>query len=197
MARTSTLVASSVEARLWVLESEAAIRRLVARHHWNNDAGSETGEMPPWHDIVASAATAAQAAGLKSAAGASWRGKGLSSAWPQNEAGFIDCPKTPRQMYMPRMMHFLTNEDIQVDGETAVGRWYCFEPAVVSIRDELQAIWIVGRIACNFDYAGGAWQYRDVEYEEVFSTRFGGEGWLDEPHIQYGPFAVEGSMRHG
>ncbi|WP_165867637.1 nuclear transport factor 2 family protein [Mesorhizobium sp. DCY119] len=183
-----------MEERLWILESEAAIRRLVARHHWNNDAGSETGEMPPWHDIVASTKMAAPAAGVKPAA--SWRGKGLSPAWPQSKTGFIDCPDTPRQMYMPRMMHFLTNEDIKVDKETATGRWYCFEPAVVNVRDRLQAIWIVGRITCNFDFEGGAWQYRDVEYEEVFSTSFSGEGWLAEPHIQYGPLAVEGSPRH-
>jgi SnoaL-like domain len=180
-----------MEERLWVLESEAAIRRLVARHHWNNDAGSETGEMPPWHDVEAPA-RAASPAGATSAARAAWRGKGLSPAWPQDEVGFIDCPNIRRQKYMPRMMHFLTNEYIQVDGRTAIGRWYCFEPAVVNISGKLEAIWIIGRIACSFDCLDGAWEYRDVEYEEVFSTSFGGEGWLAEPHVQYGPLAVEG-----
>lgn len=173
-------------ARLERLEAESEIRRLVSTYHWVNDTGSASGAMPGWTDLTVPAGDGTSQARLKDlqvTGGAAWSGLGLSAAWPSS-AGVAADDGTPRPEYMPRMLHFLTNEWLEVDGDTARGRWYCWEPAIVHIGGDPRAILIAGRLRCEFQRENGIWRYAATEFEEVFSTPYPAPGW---DHVPYGP----------
>ncbi|WP_190815837.1 nuclear transport factor 2 family protein [Saccharopolyspora pogona] len=172
--------------RLEKLEAESEIRRLVSTYHWFNDAGSASGAMPAWADLTVPAADGTSSAvlhELQVAGGAAWSGRGLSAAWP-GYPGIATDDGTPRPEYMPRMMHLFTNEWIEVDGDTARGRWYCWEPAIVHIGAEPRAVLIAGRVRCEFRRADGTWRFSAIEFEEVFSTPYPGPRC---GHVPYGP----------
>lgn len=175
--------------RLLQLEAESEIRRLVSEYHWVNDAGSSTGRMPSWTDLQDPAAdgTAAEILGDKQVAGGmKWSGQGLSNAWP-HLGGVAYDDRTPRPDYMPRMFHMLTNEWLEVDGMSARGHWYCWEPAVVITDGAPIAVIIAGRIRCQFTREVDGWRFAASDYEEVLSTPFPGGGWLETGAVPYGP----------
>ncbi|GAA2712893.1 nuclear transport factor 2 family protein [Micromonospora olivasterospora] len=178
-------------ARVDRLESESEIRRLMASYQRVNDAGSASGVMPAWGDLDVPAGDGTareQLDTLRSEHGCTWTGVGLSpEGWPHHDGVAVD-QGVPRPDYMPRMMHFLTNERIEVhDDHTATGSWYCWEPAVVQIDGAPTPILIVGRADQRFVREHGRWLLAHVDFEEVFSTTFNGPGWVAQPHVAYGP----------
>lgn len=176
------------------LEAEAELRRLVSSYHRINDAGSASGTMPAWDDLSVAGADGTSGDLLREmqiSGGAGWTGRGLSAAWPHEDGAALD-DGTLRPEYMPRMLHMLMNEHIEVHGSTATGSWYCWEPAVVIVEDEPRAVFIVGRTNYEFTNDSGAWLVSSIEYEELFSTSVPGGGWVREPHVLYGPAQASG-----
>ncbi len=78
---------------------------------------------------------------------------------------------------LPFSIHYLTNGRIQVDGETARGQWYFFEPC--TFRGTVP-LWTAGHYDNDFAVEDGVWKIRHLRLRSFFSTRFD-RGWVDEP----------------
>lgn len=192
---------NAVLRRLHVLEAESEIRRLMSDNQWHSDAGSDDGAMPDWGDLHPTTATPPGSAtnGRRSAwasEGPAWRGTGLRGGGfdgfdDVRGADFVRFGAT-RPEWMPKMFHCLTNESISVDLDagTAVGRWYSWEAATVTVDDSPLPVWIAGRYVIDFMLEDDAWRIALMHFEEVFSTPFDSSGWVEHPHVRYGPLAV-------
>lgn len=65
-------------------------------------------------------------------------------------------------------IHFATNEVIEVDGDTATGEWYLWQPMVVKAGQ--QAMWLHGKYSDTYVRENGDWLYKSLKLEvEVFS----------------------------
>ncbi|WP_432991926.1 nuclear transport factor 2 family protein [Dactylosporangium sp. CA-233914] len=179
----------ALESRIQHLEAEAAVRRLVADYQWRNDAGSDSGTTPPWDRPEQPPADPAGLERYRSQEGMSWSGLGLSAMWPRDQNGAAVDDGTPRSRYMPRMLHFLTNEQIRVDGDRAEGKWYCWETATVRTTEGLTALFIAGRMTYSFRREAGEWRLSGAQFEEIFSTPAAAPDWLASTHFPYGPLA--------
>lgn len=183
----------ALEHRLEILEAEAAIRRLMSSHQWVSDTGSSGSHTPDWSTSSADEPKEPDGRAAHWAKGGTWRGSGLSS----NFEGFTEGAEGPgvpaksspsRSAWIPRMMHFLTNEHIQVHSSTkATGRWYSWEAATVRLDDDYKAVWIAGRYNCEFIKESGDWKIREQRFQEVFSTPVESNGWTETAHVAFGP----------
>ncbi|SNQ45417.1 conserved hypothetical protein [Frankia canadensis] len=70
--------------------------------------------------------------------------------------------------------HFLTNENITVDGDRAVGRWKLLQ-ACNAGRD--RAFWQAGAYVDDFERRDGIWKFSHLRLALDFRTPFD-EGWL-------------------
>lgn len=179
--------------RLDILEAEGAIRRLIADHQWVSDSGSRGSRIPDWSTAAPEEPEDPQGRAAHWAEGGMWVGAGLShnfEGFTHGHEGPDADPGSspPRPSWLPRMMHFLTNERIQIDSPTtANGRWYSWEAATARLGDGFQPIWIAGRYECEFIKEGDDWKIKTQGFQEVFSTPFDSSGWIDNAHVPYGP----------
>lgn len=178
-------------ARVERLEAEAEIRRLVSAHQWASDAGTETTDIPDWTQPPVPENPEGRS--RRWATNGMWRGSGLPPAFDGHTStgsSFIG-GVAPRTKWMPHMMHFLTNEFIQITGpSSAFGRWYSWEAATALVDGEELAIWAAGRYEIKFVKERGAWRFLDMHFQEIFTTPFDGAGWTSQPHVNYGPGQV-------
>jgi hypothetical protein len=75
--------------------------------------------------------------------------------------------------------HFLTNESITVDGDTAVGSWAFLQTGINKGR----AVWIAGRYRNDFLRSNGAWRIHHLRVESYFATPYE-DGWAKTPFAQ-------------
>jgi SnoaL-like domain len=179
--------------RLDILEAEGAIRQLIADHQWVSDSGSTGSGIPDWSTALPEEPEEPQGRAAHWASGGMWEGSGLS----RNFAGFTHgdegpdaAPATapPRTSWLPRMMHFMTNERIRVESVTsATGRWYSWEAATARLGEGYEAIWIAGRYECEFIKVGDHWKIKTQRFQEVFSIPVDSKGWIESAHVAYGP----------
>jgi hypothetical protein len=149
-------VITRLERRLDQLESADQIRRLKARYmQWCDDRrGVDIGSLF-WEDGV-------------------WEGAGASTAGTTTGAEAI------AQMFAvspPRLtftVHYLTNESIEVDGDSATGAWKLLEPC--TFRDEV-ALWQGGRYEDVFERRDGEWRFSRLKLFLEYRTPYE-EGWL-------------------
>jgi SnoaL-like domain len=184
---------SALEQRLEILEAEAAIRRLIADHQWVSDTGSSGSRIPDWSTWSPEQPEEPDGRAAHWAQGGVWRGSGLSSGFE----GFTEDSEGPglppstapgRSSWIPRMMHFLTNERIRVESSTtASGRWYSWEAATVRLGNVFKAVWIAGRYDCGFVKDGDDWKIKTQNFQEVFSTPVESSGWTEIAHVEFGP----------
>jgi ketosteroid isomerase-like protein len=88
--------------------------------------------------------------------------------------------------------HLLGTESIEVNGDTADGRWLCFEPATLKQEDGTEAaVWIMGRYTCEFSRQNGAWKVRTVQFDGVFCTPYE-KGWGKERFTSIAPVPAKG-----
>ena len=86
--------------------------------------------------------------------------------------------------------HLLGTESIEVDGDSADGTWLCFEPATLQgPGDGREAVWIMGRYACEFRRVDGKWRVRTVQYEGIFCTPYD-KGWAEQRFVTIHPSAA-------
>lgn len=183
---------AELERRLTSLEDESQIRRLMSRHQRLSDDTYSGDWATVWGDSARLTGVDFAATAVPSGLPATWEGRGLSEhgfgAEPQvgkeESVEFSD----GRQVWMPRMLHHLTNEHIDVVGEReATGHWYSWEAAIVLLDEEYIPVWIAGRFRVDFDKSAGEWRIAKIRFEEVFSAHAGSGDWVNEAHVQYGP----------
>lgn len=75
--------------------------------------------------------------------------------------------------------HYLTNESIEVDGDSAIGRWYLFEP--LTHRGE-QAYWMGGWYEDRFERRDGLWRFAHLRLSVTFRTPFD-VGWAAQQRV--------------
>lgn len=86
--------------------------------------------------------------------------------------------------------HLLGTESIEVEGDAASGSWLCFEPATLrGAGDRREAVWIMGRYACEFRRTAGRWKVRTVRYDGIFCTPYD-KGWTTERFVSIAPGAA-------
>jgi hypothetical protein len=78
-------------------------------------------------------------------------------------------------------MHMVMNPVIEVKGDTAVGRWYIFEP--VTFADGKKAGWLAGYYHDDFVKVKGEWKYKHLRFRQYLSTPFS-EPWSN---TKFGP----------
>jgi hypothetical protein len=132
--------------RLDVLESEAAIRRLMAQHLDARDLGK---------------GSCTHIARLFSADGI-WEGVGRLAEVLGSHQG-RDAIAQRFSAPLPFSVHFLTNESITVDGDTAVGTWRYLQSTV----SKGQAVWIAGRYHNDFVRVEGQWKFQHVRIDAL------------------------------
>jgi hypothetical protein len=80
---------------------------------------------------------------------------------------------------MPFAAHFLTNGAIQLDADTAVGRWMYFQAC--TYRGD-QPLWIAGSYDNEFRRVDGAWLMSHLRVRNFLTTPFD-KGWVAVPHL--------------
>jgi hypothetical protein len=87
--------------------------------------------------------------------------------------------------------HLLGTESVKVKGDEGRGTWLCFEPASLEgPGGRREAVWIMGRYACEFRREDGAWRVRTVRYDGIFCTPYE-KGWTAERFVSIHPEAVD------
>jgi ketosteroid isomerase-like protein len=143
--------------RLHVLESESAIRRLMADYVEARDSQDGDGHSAAFFTPDAI-----------------WEGVGgfkdLLGFHQGREA--LDRREAASRQRLPFSAHFLTNESITVDGDTAVGRWTFLQCGVA----DGQALWIAGRYRNDFVRVDGEWKIRHLRVGDIFVAPYA-DGW--------------------
>jgi hypothetical protein len=147
--------------RLDILESEAAIRRLMAEYLDARDLGTESGT---------------SIANLFSADGI-WEGVGRLAQVLGSHQG-RDAIERRFSASLPFSIHFLTNESITVDGNTAVGTWRYLQSTLY----KGQAVWIGERYHNDFVRVEGQWKFQRVRIDAIFVTPYE-DGWVKTPFL--------------
>lgn len=156
---------SALERRLDRLESQDAVRRLMAAYMQGCDdrIGAGIADLF-WPEGIWE--------GLGGAAGGRLVGRDAIAA------SFAAAPRR-----LTFTTHYLTNESIEVDGDRATGCWKLFEPCTFQDR---QALWMGGRYRNDFERRGGIWRLGHMRLWIEFRTPFD-EGWLRQPMVTLVP----------
>lgn len=152
--------------RLDALESESQIRKLQAAYMQACDfhIGYAIGELFSPDGVWEGAGRFASGFGAT---------KGRQAVAEQFEAD---------KHRLPFAAHYLTNEQIWVDGDTARAKFMFLEPAV---HDRLGAILIAGRYDNDYVRIGGKWHIRHLRCQDIFVCSHR-DGWAGFPCLETG-----------
>lgn len=145
--------------RLETLESESAIRRLMAEYLATRDFAEEKGR---------------HIAGLFIEDGI-WEGAGLFAPLLGSHVG-REAIEQRFSKPMPFSVHIAGCESISVNGEEAVGRWVFLQPSVING----QAMWVAGRYDNAFVRVDGQWKFKHIGIEGIFFAPYR-DGWAKPP----------------
>lgn len=148
--------------RLDALESERAIRRLMAEYLDARDLGQGSGT---------------HIARLFTDDGI-WGGVGRLAGVLGSHYGRAAIEQR-FSAPLPFSVHFLTNELITVDGATAVGTWRFLQATVY----QGQAVWVGGRYHNDFVRVQGQWKFQHVRIDAMFVTPYK-DGWVKTPFLE-------------
>jgi uncharacterized protein (TIGR02246 family) len=86
---------------------------------------------------------------------------------------------------LPFALHFVMNASVEVNGHTAVGRWYLLEPCTMTMSDgrQTQAVWGTATYEDHFVKQHGEWKFTKVHLRPVFWTPFD-QGWAKKRFVQ-------------
>ena len=143
-----------IERRLRVLEDVEEIKRLKARYCGYCDNNYEA-------DKIASLFVE----------GGVWDGgiRGKAEGREAIREFFVNASRR-----LPFAVHMVMNPIIEVDGDTATGTWYLFQPCTYSEGD--RAVWGSARYDEEYVRVNGAWMFRHLKLTSHFWTPFD-EGW--------------------
>jgi hypothetical protein len=145
--------------RLETLESEGAIRRLMAEYLATRDFEKEKGR---------------HIASLFIEEGI-WEGAGLFAPILGSHHGREAIERRFSQP-MPPSVHIAGCESISVNGDEAVGRWVFLQPTIING----QAHWVAGRYFNEFVRVDGRWKFKHIRIVGIFSSPYE-EGWAKTP----------------
>ena len=147
--------------RLDALESEGALRRLMSEYQEARDFGTGSGT---------------RIANLFTADGI-WEGVGRVAEVLGSHQG-REAIERRFAAPLPFSVHFLTNESIIVDGDTAMGTGRDLQSTVY----KGQAVWIAGRYHNDFVRVEGQWKFRHLRIDGIFVTP-SEDGWVKTPFL--------------
>jgi hypothetical protein len=75
---------------------------------------------------------------------------------------------------IPFAAHLVLNPMIEVDGDTATGRWWLTMPCTRRVNGELAGYWLVGQYEEEYVRVKGAWKFKKLYLEQSYWT----------PHLQ-------------
>lgn len=84
---------------------------------------------------------------------------------------FADVPKT-----LPFVRHQVMNPIIEVDGDTATGQWYLFQPSTMVGDDGAQAVWGSAKYDETYVRVDGKWKFQRLGVTLGFWTPYD-QGW--------------------
>ena len=140
--------------RIKVLEDVEEIKRLKARYCAHCDDNYNP-------DGIAGLFTA----------DAVWEGAYGRYQGPEEIRGFfVNIPQR-----LPFAIHMVLNPNIEVNGDTASGTWYLFDPC--TLAEGNRAVWGVARYDDEYVRVDGEWKFKHVRITRIFRTPFD-EGWV-------------------
>jgi hypothetical protein len=75
------------------------------------------------------------------------------------------------------------NPSIEVQGDTATGRWYLLEPCtMVTAGSQSQAVWGTARYEEEYVKVNGEWKFKKVHLMPVFWSPFD-QGWVKKQFV--------------
>ncbi len=77
---------------------------------------------------------------------------------------------------LPFAMHMVMNPIIEVDGDSAKGTWYLFQPC--TFADQNRAVWGAARYDEDYVKIDGQWKFKHLKLTSHFWTPFK-EGWVE------------------
>ncbi len=77
--------------------------------------------------------------------------------------------------------HHVTNSVIDVDGDTAAGRWMLFQPCIESSVDG--AVWLSATYHDTFRRVAGDWYFSSLRIDVAFFTPYE-KGWAKQRYLQ-------------
>jgi len=81
---------------------------------------------------------------------------------------------------LPFAIHHVTNPFIEVQGDTATGRWYLFQPCTRAAEN--RAVWLAARYEEEYVRVGGEWKFRHMRIFPAFYTPYD-KGWVQQQFI--------------
>jgi hypothetical protein len=154
--------------RLDVVESRDAVRRLKAAYMQGLDDRLREGVADLfWDDAVWEGLPDRDPEGTTAASEPGGRTEGRTA---------IGRSFAEAAGWMSFTAHFLTNEDIRVDGDRAVGRWKLLQACTAAGDGPGTAFWQAGVYSDDFERRDGVWRFAHLRLAMDFRTPFD-EGW--------------------
>ena len=97
-----------------------------------------------------------------------WEGIGFGTYYGRKAIREFFTKTAPATLHFA--MHLVMNPVIEVNGDTAKGRWYIFEP--VTFAQGEQAGWLAGAYEDDYVRSGGGWKYKHLRFRPYISTTF-------------------------
>ena len=72
--------------------------------------------------------------------------------------------------------HFVVNERINVDGDSANGEFQIIQPCTFKVKGEDQAAWLIGQYTETYTRRDGVWKYQTLKADIEFITPYE-KGW--------------------
>jgi limonene-1,2-epoxide hydrolase len=73
-------------------------------------------------------------------------------------------------------IHHVMNPIIEIQSDTATGRWYLFQPLVRKSGNREAAMWLAGRYEDEYVRIGGEWKFKRLKFITRFLAPYE-EGW--------------------
>ena len=80
------------------------------------------------------------------------------------------------------MRHQVMNPCIEIDGDTATGRWYLFGPFTTKLEDGDQALWLQGQYNNEFRRVDGEWKMSKLSFSFAMRSPYE-DGWVKTPML--------------
>jgi hypothetical protein len=78
---------------------------------------------------------------------------------------------------LPFAIHHVMNPIIDVQGDSATGQWYLFQPCTRA--DSNQAVWLAARYEETYVRVDGEWKFQRIHVIPAFYTPFD-QGWVKQ-----------------
>jgi len=72
--------------------------------------------------------------------------------------------------------HIVANPIIEVNNDTATGRWYVFVPC--TLKENITALWLAGKYKEEYVKTNGIWKWQSMTFRAEIQTPFEGQGWI-------------------